>query len=65
MTDFAVRVERLGKRYRIGRSRPKYQTLRDSIRDAAMAPFQGLRSLCSSRKECQSRDVLGGERCRF
>jgi lipopolysaccharide transport system ATP-binding protein len=50
MGELAIRVEGLGKRYRVGESRPRYQTLRDSIRDAALAPFRGVRSLL--RGEC-------------
>jgi lipopolysaccharide transport system ATP-binding protein len=38
-----IKVENLGKRYRIGKREP-YRTIRDSIMRAAMAPWRGLRS---------------------
>lgn len=39
-----MRVEGLGKVYRIGGKRVKYKTLRDTLTDAAMTPFRRLRS---------------------
>ena len=33
MTDIAIRVENLSKRYRIGGKQERYKTLRDSISD--------------------------------
>jgi lipopolysaccharide transport system ATP-binding protein len=39
MSDFAIRAEGLGKRYRIG-TRQRYRTLRDSIAQAFSAPFR-------------------------
>jgi lipopolysaccharide transport system ATP-binding protein len=41
MSNTALRVEGLGKRYVIGQ-RQKYRTLRDTITDAAMAPVRAL-----------------------
>jgi ABC-type polysaccharide/polyol phosphate transport system ATPase subunit len=46
MTDVAIRVEGLGKQYRIGQ-RERYQTLRDTLTDTACAPFRWMRSLVS------------------
>ena len=43
MIDIAIRVENLGKRYRIG-STAGYKTLRESLLNAATAPFRRLRS---------------------
>ena len=43
MTDIAVRVENLGKRYRIGQI-VGYSTLRESLMNLAYAPFRHLRS---------------------
>ena len=40
MGSIAVRVENLGKQYRIGRRKPSYGTLRDSIADVVSAPFR-------------------------
>jgi lipopolysaccharide transport system ATP-binding protein len=40
MSEFAVRVNGLGKRYTIGGRQEKYRTLRDSITDTVSAPFR-------------------------
>ena len=42
MSDIAIRVENLGKQYRIGK-RERYKTLRDTLSDAVTAPFRRLR----------------------
>jgi lipopolysaccharide transport system ATP-binding protein len=42
MSNFAIRVERLGKQYRIGK-RERYRTLRDTLTDTVTAPFRRLR----------------------
>ena len=47
MSDIAIRVENLGKKYRIG-ERERYKALRDVITDAAAAPFRKLRNAFSS-----------------
>ena len=43
MSDIAIRVENIGKRYRIGQ-REAYKTLRDVMTDAFTAPFRRWRS---------------------
>ncbi len=43
MNDIAIRVEDLGKRYRIGTAPERYKTLRDTIAAGVNAPFQRLR----------------------
>src|SRR6266403_2935844 len=43
MNDIAIRVEGLGKRYRIGRKQESYKTLRDTVSKALTAPFRSLR----------------------
>jgi lipopolysaccharide transport system ATP-binding protein len=43
MSDIAIRVENLGKRYRLGK-RERYRTLRDTLTDLVTAPFRRLRS---------------------
>ncbi len=40
MSDIAIRVENLGKQYRIGSSQAAYRTLRETLVDAVQAPFQ-------------------------
>jgi lipopolysaccharide transport system ATP-binding protein len=43
MSDIAIRVEGLGKRYRIGRQRARYGTLRDSLAETLATPFKRFR----------------------
>jgi lipopolysaccharide transport system ATP-binding protein len=40
MSDVAIRVEGLGKRYRIGAREEMYKTLRDSLADALLSPVR-------------------------
>ncbi|MBX7221901.1 MAG: ABC transporter ATP-binding protein [Blastocatellia bacterium] len=42
MSDVAIRVENLGKRFRIGASQPRYRTLRDTLMDSLKKPFQSV-----------------------
>jgi len=42
MSEIAIRVEKLGKRYSIGK-RERYHALRDTLSDALSAPFRWLR----------------------
>ncbi len=43
MTDIAIRVENLGKRYRIGTAPERYKTLRDTLVAGVKAPFKRLK----------------------
>ena len=43
MSDAAIRVERLGKKYRLG-TRERYRTLRDSLTDVFAAPVRRLKA---------------------
>jgi len=45
MSNIAVRVEGLGKLYRIGGQQEQYATLRDTLTDLCAAPFRRARSL--------------------
>jgi hypothetical protein len=45
MTDTAIRVENLGKLYKIGAPQERYKTLRDSLMKAVTAPFRRLSSV--------------------
>lgn len=47
MSDVAIQVDGLGKRYRIGR-RESYQTLRDSLADFISTPFRRITSSADS-----------------
>jgi lipopolysaccharide transport system ATP-binding protein len=44
MPDIAIKVEGLGKRYRIGAKQEKYKTLRDTLTSGALLPFRVLKS---------------------
>lgn len=44
MDDIAIRVEGLGKRYRLGCKQESYKTLRDVVSKTFTAPLRGLRS---------------------
>ncbi|HKY30583.1 MAG TPA: ABC transporter ATP-binding protein [Pyrinomonadaceae bacterium] len=45
MSDIAIRVESIGKRFSINTSKESYKTLRDSIANVTLAPFRALKSL--------------------
>ena len=44
MSELAIRVENVSKRYRIG-ARDTYKTLRDVLADAAKRPFLAMQAL--------------------
>src|SRR6185503_11339349 len=48
MTPIAIKVNDLGKTYRIGAKVEKYKTLRDSLSRAVAAPYRALRDRLSS-----------------
>jgi lipopolysaccharide transport system ATP-binding protein len=54
MNDLAIRVENLGKQYRIGTEPEYYKTLRDSLASALTAPFHHVRSAIRSATERES-----------
>jgi len=45
MSDIAIKVENLGKLYKIGAPQERYKTLRDSLMNAVTAPFRRLSSV--------------------
>lgn len=45
MSDMAIKVEGLGKRYRIGANQEAYRTLREKLNETALAPFRAARHL--------------------
>ncbi|MDD5468536.1 MAG: ABC transporter ATP-binding protein [Anaerolineales bacterium] len=51
MSDIAIRVENLGKTYRIGAQMQYYRTLRDSISDVVMWPLRVLRYGMSTKTD--------------
>ena len=42
MSELAVRVEGLGKEYRLSAQRERYSTLRDRLNKLASAPFRAM-----------------------
>ena len=72
MSELAVRVEGLGKEYRLGGPRERYTTLRDQLNKLASAPFRALRGAPSGpskarrsgrsrtcRSRCSAGEVVG------
>lgn len=57
MSDIAVRVENLGKRYKIGKRQAGYHTLRESVLDVLRAPFGFLRGAGDEEHIWALRDV--------
>ena len=49
MSNLAIRVENLGKQYRIGGPQAPYKTLRDTLSGMATAPLRGIRSMARGR----------------
>lgn len=49
MTDIAIRVENLGKLYRVGEPQTPYKTLRESIMGVVTGPLRRLRNPKSAR----------------
>jgi lipopolysaccharide transport system ATP-binding protein len=45
MSEIAIRVEGLGKRYRIGANQEAYRTLREKLNETALAPFRAAKHL--------------------
>jgi len=45
MSDIAIKVEGLGKRYRIGANQQAYKTLREKLTQTAATPFRAFQSL--------------------
>jgi homopolymeric O-antigen transport system ATP-binding protein len=54
MDEFAIKVDELGKRYRIGHLE-SYRTLRDTLATSARAPLRGLRRSGAASVETRSR----------
>jgi len=45
MSDIAIKVENLGKMYRIGEKQERYNTFRDTLNNVITAPFRRLRNI--------------------
>lgn len=58
MTDLAIAVENLAKEYRIGAAQPGYKTLRESLTEAAGAPWRRLRSALRGEAATRPHEML-------
>ena len=58
MSNLAIRVENLGKQYRIGGPQARYKTLRESLSGAATAPLRRIRSLARGRQAKDADDTI-------
>jgi len=58
MSDIAIGVEGLGKRYRIGTKQEKYKTLREKINNVALSPFRTVRSFARSNGHSNSQSAI-------
>ena len=54
----AIRIEQLGKQYRIGGKPERYRSLRDTVVNAAKAPFQRLSSVLRGQSSVVSADTF-------
>src|SRR5262249_45009398 len=57
MSDIAVRVENLGKLYRLGEKQERYRTLRDTLAQAASAPLRRMRAAMRGEQADPAREV--------
>ena len=57
MSDIAIHVENLGKRYRIG-ERQRYKALRDTFSNALYAPFRAAVSLFNGQRTTAAREIV-------
>ena len=51
MSNYAIRIENLGKLYKIGKYQGRYRSLRESLQGALTAPIRRLRSSLSSEEK--------------
>jgi len=58
MSDLAIRVENLGKQYRISGPQVRYKTLRESLTQAAQAPFRRLASVVRGHSSVISDETI-------
>lgn len=56
--DTAIRVEGLGKRYRLGGARERYRSLRDELVQGVLAPFRRLGSVLRGESTLVSDEIL-------
>ncbi len=59
MSELAIRVENLGKRYKIGLAPERYRTLRDSLAQGARSPFRRLTGATRRASNSSNTDGAG------
>ena len=62
MSDIAIRVEKMGKRYSIGR-RIGYQTFRESVTDTLLAPIRLLRRTRRDERRAEDEHIWARQGC--
>jgi len=58
MSDIAIRVEGLGKQYRIGGPQARYRTIRESLTEAVQAPFRRLSSVVRGQSSAVADETI-------
>jgi lipopolysaccharide transport system ATP-binding protein len=58
MSNLAIRVENLGKQYRIGGPQARYKTLRETLNGAVAAPLRRIRSIARGRSSGSGRELF-------
>lgn len=58
MSDIAIRVENLGKQYRIGGPQAQYKTIRESLAGTVQAPFRRLASAIRGQSSGASNETI-------
>ena len=58
MSDIAIRVENLSKRYRIGGPQARYKTLRESLTEAVQSPFRRLSSVVRGQSSAPTNETI-------
>jgi len=58
MSDVAIRVENLSKQYRIGGPQERYKTIRESLTQAARAPFRRLSAVLRGQSSVVSNETI-------
>jgi lipopolysaccharide transport system ATP-binding protein len=58
MSDLAIRVEGLGKQYRISGPQARYKTLRESLTQVVQAPFRRLASVARGHSSLVSDEIV-------
>src|SRR5439155_26220359 len=61
MSDLAIRVENLSKRYKIGIKQERYKTLRDTLAQAFTAPFRRFHNNSPLKKGARGMSLVNSE----